>query len=347
MKSQFSVPNMNLTPKQRVQRTLTHQPVDRLPTQINYTHAMGQKLAALFNITLDQLPTRLNNHLLRVDITYERQLSGDGMVAYDWWGVGWDTQEEGYFAAFNPLAENKDLDAYTWPDPQAAHLLDQAIESIAGDQNQHFILPNLGFALFERAWSLRGFDTFLMDLVLDPEYAAELLERITTIQRVLIQRFIDLGIDGAYFGDDYGAQKNMLFSPQVWRQLVKPRLERLFEPFYSANLPILMHSDGQIAEILPDLVEIGLTAYNPVQPEVIDHIWLRKTFRDRLAYYGGISTQTVLPYGTPKEVHSAIIECVHTLAPDDTGLIVAPSHRMMLDIPLENVIAMLEAFQTF
>ena len=337
---------MDLTPKQRVQRALTHQPVDRPPTQINYTHAMGEKLAAHFNIPLDQLPTRLNNHLLRVDITYEHRLNSDGLITYDWWGVGWDTQEEGYFAACNPLAENKDLDVFAWPDPQAAGLLEQATASISGDQNRHFILPNFGFALFERAWSLRGFENFLMDLVIDPEYAAELLERITTIQLVLIQRFIDLGVDGGYFGDDYGAQKNMLFSPQVWRKLIKPRLARLFEPFRTAGLPILMHSDGQIAEILPDLVEIGLTAYNPVQPEVIDHVWLRKTFRDHLAYYGGISTQAVLPHGTPKEVQSAIAECVHTLAPDNTGLIIAPSHRMMLDIPLENVTAMLEAFQT-
>ena len=336
---------MPLTPKQRTLRALSYQPVDRLPTQINYTLAMGEKLAAHFAIPTEQLPARLGNHLLRVDISFEKRFSADGKIAYDWWGVGWDTQEEGYFTAFNPLAENKDLNAYAWPDPHAAGLFEQAAASIAADQSQHFVVPNFGFALFERAWSLRGFDNFLMDLVIDPEYAAEFLELITTIQLVLIQRFIDLGVHGGYFGDDYGAQKNMLFSPQLWRQLIKPRLARLFAPFRETGLPILMHSDGQIADILPDLVDIGLTAYNPVQPEVIDLAWLRKTFGDKLAYHGGVSTQTILQRGTPEGVKKAVKDCSVLLAPNATGLILAPSHRLMQDIPLENIDAMLAAFR--
>jgi uroporphyrinogen decarboxylase len=336
---------MTLTPKQRTLRALTYQHVDRLPTQINYTQAAGEKLAAHFYVPLEQLPAHLDNHLLRVDISYEKRFSPDRRIAYDWWGVGWDTQEEGYFTAFNPLVENKDLDAYKWPDPNAPRLLDQAIATIAADQDQHFVVPNFGFALFERAWSLRGFDNFLMDLVSDPEYAAELLERITTIQLVLIKRFIELGVHGCHFGDDYGAQKNMLFSPKVWRQLIKPRLARMFAPFGEAGLPILMHSDGQIGEILPDLVELGLTAFNPVQPEVIELPWLRKTFGDKLAYYGGISTQTILPLGTPNGVINAVKNCATVLAPDNTGLILAPSHRLMQDIPLENIEAMLAAFR--
>ena len=105
-----------------------------------------------------------------------------------------------------------------------------------------------------------------------------------------------------------------------------------------------MHSDGQIGEILPDLVELGLTAFNPVQPEVIELTWLRKTFGDKLAYYGGISTQTILPQGTPNGVLNAVKDCATVLAPDNTGLILAPSHRLMQDIPLENIEAMLAAF---
>ena len=161
----------------------------------------------------------------------------------------------------------------------------------------------------------------------------------------LIHRFIDLGVDGGYFGDDYGAQKNMLFSPDMWRQMIKPRLARLFEPFREKDLPILMHSDGQIQAIIPDLVEIGLTTLNPVQPEVLDHAWLHEHFQGQLAFYGGISTQTVLPYGTPDEVKAAATTCVNTLAPNNTGLLLAPSHRMMTDIPMANVEAMLEVFR--
>lgn len=335
---------MTITPKERVLRALEYRPVDRIPTQINYTQTMGEKMAAHFEASLAELPGRLDNHMIRVDATDERKFSDDGKLVFDWWGAGFDAQEEGYFIAVSPLAENKDLEEYSWPDPHDPHLFDRVASTIAIDQGEHFITPNLGFALFERAWALRGFENLLMDMLLDPGFVEDLLERITEIQLGLIKRYLDLGVDGGYFGDDYGAQKNMLFSPQVWRRMIKPRLQRMFAPFRQAGLPVILHSDGQIAEILPDLVEIGLTCYNPVQPEVIEHSCLESTFGSRLAYYGGVSTQTVLPYGSASEVRQSVAECVARLAPDGTGLFLAPSHRLMADIPMANVEAMLAAF---
>jgi uroporphyrinogen decarboxylase len=222
-------------------------------------------------------------------------------------------------------------------------LLDDAqhtIEQGAAD----FIAPNFGFALFERAWSLRGFEALSVDLAEDPDFVAELLDRIAAIQVALAERFVELGVDGGYFGDDYGAQRSLLMSPRMWRTLIKPRLARLFAVFRARGLPVILHSDGDIAVIVPDLVEIGLTALNPVQPEVLDLGWLKRTFGDRLAFYGGVSTQSVLPYGTPVEVHAAVRRAVATLASDGTGLLLAPSHRMAEDIPMANVEAMLEEF---
>lgn len=300
-------------------------------------------LAMHFGVSTSELPAALDNHLVRVDLSLPERFSADGLARFDWWGAGHDRAEEGYYIRVSPLANRKDLDAFAWPDPHAPDLLNDAARTLAA-HSEYFVVPNLGFALFERAWSLRGFEQFFMDMALDPGFAAELLDRITEIQLELIRRFIALGVDGGYFGDDYGAQKGLLFSPRAWRQLIKPRLARLFAPFRERDLPVLMHSDGQIQQILPDLVEIGLTALNPVQPEVLDHAWLRKNFGGRLAFYGGVSTQTVLPHGTPAEVRQAVAACIRDLAPDGTGLIVAPSHRMMSDIPQANVAAMLDAW---
>lgn len=339
----MKVPVRSITHKERMRRALNHEPVDRIPTQINYTQAMGLRLAAHLGVTLEQLPRRMDNHLLRVDIAHEPRRSKNGRVAFDWWGAGFDTKQEGYFVAVHPMAQAKNLDAFAWPDPHAPDLMDRAARIIKEDGGEHFVVPNLGFALFERAWTLRGFDTFLLDMVDDPGFAGDLMERITEIQLVLIQRYLELGVDGGYFGDDYGAQSNMLFSPRMWRSLIKPRLARMFAPFREAGLPVILHSDGQIASILPDLVEIGLTAYHPVAPETVDQGGLRGTFGKRLAYYGGISTQTVLPQGSPQEVKRAVADCVAALAPDNTGLVLAPTHRLMTDVPLVNVDALLEA----
>ena len=336
---------MTMTHKERLRRALLHQPVDRLPTQINYTASMGQKMAAHFGIAASDLPAFLDNHLVRVDITYPERLSPDGTVRFDWWGAGHDTGEEGYYIPVNPLAATRDLDAFAWPDPHAPGLLDDARRAMERSGGEYFIAPNFGFALFERAWALRGFEQIFMDMGSgDDGFLEDLFDRITAIQLALVQRFIDLGVDGGYFGDDYGAQKSLLFSPALWRRLVKPRLARLFAPFKERGLPVIMHSDGQIQKILPDLLEIGLTALNPVQPEVLEHAWLSQTYGGKLAFYGGISTQTVLPQGTPVEVIEAVRACKYNLAPENTGLMLAPSHRMMTDIPMRNIDALLEAF---
>jgi uroporphyrinogen decarboxylase len=336
--------HLALTKKERMRRALGRQPVDRLPVQTNYTSVMGAKLAAHFGCSPKELMSRLDNHLLRVDVNHTPRLSEDGKTSYDWWGAGWGTETEGYWHAESPLGASADLAAYPWPDPQAPGLLDEATRVIAADDGQHFVVPNFGFALFERAWSLRGFDQVLMDLVDQPALVEELFDRITDIQVKLARHFVALGVDGGYFGDDYGAQRGLLFSPKLWRQMIKPRLGRMFAVFREADLPVMLHSDGDIWPILPDLLDIGLTCLNPVQPEVMEHTRLHREFGKHLSFYGGISTQEVLPKVSPAEVGEATRRCIRDLAPDGTGLILGPSHRMQSDIPPENVAAMLEAF---
>jgi uroporphyrinogen decarboxylase len=305
---------------------------------------MGRLLSQHFGIAEAELPARLGNHLLRVDVDHIRRTNADGSIEFDWWGAGWDTRTEGYWHAFAPLKDTLDLDRYTWPDPNDATLLQTAERTIACDGTNYFIAPNLGICLFERAWSLRGFDALLMDMLERTEWVEELLDRIAEIQMNLAARFVASGVAGGYFGDDYGAQRAMLFSPRLWRRLIKPRLAKMFAVFVDAGLPVILHSDGDIRAILPDLVEIGLTTLNPVQPEVLDHAWLQREFGTKLTFYGGISTQGVLPAGTVEEVRAVTVACARALAPQGTGLLLGPSHRMQSDIPTRNVEAMLDAF---
>lgn len=127
--------------------------------------------------------------------------------------------------------------------------------------------------------------------------------------------------------------------------MYKPRLSRMVAVFRDAGLPVILHSDGDIRAILPDLVEIGVTVLNPIQPEVLNHEWLQQQFGNDLAFYGGISTQDVLPRGDTKEIQTTVERCIRTLAPDGTGLLLGPSHRMQSDISAKSVEAMLNAFQ--
>jgi uroporphyrinogen decarboxylase len=328
-----------------MRRALRREPVDTLPTQSNYTSAMGKRLAEHFGIEVEQLPERLGNHLLRVDLSFEKPVRRDGAVEYDWWGAGWNTRTEGYWHAFAPLANTFDLDNYPWPDPDEPNLLADAGQAIEREGPDYFVAPNLGMCLFERAWSLRGFDALMMDMADRPDWVADLLDRIAEIQIRLARRYVAAGVDGGYFGDDYGAQRSMLFSPRMWRTLVKPRLACMFAVFRDAGLPVILHSDGDIKAILPDLVEIGMTTLNPVQPEVLNHGWLAREYGQKLSFYGGISTQSVLPQGDAELVRKATLGCARALAPAGTGLVLGPSHRLQSDIPPESVEAMLAAFR--
>ncbi len=334
-----------MTKKTRVQAVLERKRPDRLPAQANFTGAMRAAIAAHLGISPAGVDGRFDNHLLRVDISPEKRSSADGTIAYDWWGAGFDTTEEGYRIADYPLAGQNDIASFSWPDPSGPGLLKEAsaaVETENSREDPRFIIPNFGFALFERAWSLRGLEQFMMDMVLEPVWSEELLERITGIQVKLAREYVALGVDGGYFGDDLGAQRGLLFSPDIWRKLFKPRMKRMFGVFTDAGLPVIMHSDGDIQEIIPDLIDIGLSCLNPCQPEVFDHNRLKKEFGRDLSFYGGVSTQEVLPKGTPDDVRRAARRCIDELASDGTGLIFGPSHRMMSDIPMHNIDALLE-----
>ncbi|MCL2659377.1 MAG: hypothetical protein FWD64_02495 [Acidobacteriaceae bacterium] len=336
-----------LTPRERTRRALRREPVDRLPTQINMTPPMAQMIATHFGVQVADLNRVLGNHLLRVEVGHTARLIDDGKTSIDWWGAGWSTESQGYVHTFAPMREQIDIDAYPWPDPAASGLLDQAVEKIKADNCQHFSVPNQGMCLFERAWSLRGFETFMMDMGERPEWCEEILDRITEIQVALAHRFVAAGVDGGYFGDDYGAQKSLLFSARMWRRFIKPRLAKMFAPYREAGLPVILHSDGDIRAILPDLVEIGLTTLNPVQPEVLEHKWLYSEYGKKLSFYGGISTQHELPNGTAEEVKSATEACIRDLAADGTGLLLGPSHRMQTDIPMKSLEIMLRSYPSW
>src|ERR1019366_1315875 len=137
-----------LSRKQRMRRALRREPVDRIPTQSNYTRLMGRLLAGHFGIAEAQLPQRLGNPLLRVHLDYARRTNADGSIEFDWWGAGWDPRTEGYWHAFSPLKDSLDLDRVAWPDPNDPAILGAAERTILQQGATSFIVPNLGMCLF-------------------------------------------------------------------------------------------------------------------------------------------------------------------------------------------------------
>jgi uroporphyrinogen decarboxylase len=203
-----------------------------------------------------------------------------------------------------------------------------------------YLVCNLGFSLWERAWTLRGMENLMMDLCVNPGFARELFERIGEWNVAAIKRACRYDFDAVLFGDDWGTQRGLQMGYAFWREFIYPVLTRMYAAAHDAGKKVMIHSCGKVDELFGDLCEIGLNCFNPFQPEVMNVWELLPRYRGRLAFHGGLSTQRTLPYGTPDEVRDETRRLLALGA--DGGYIFAPAHAVEGDVPLENMLAMID-----
>jgi uroporphyrinogen decarboxylase len=132
--------------------------------------------------------------------------------------------------------------------------------------------------------------------------------------------------------------------PNYWRKFIKPRMAKMYARVKSKGLIVSQHSCGDIEEIMPDVIEIGLDIYQTFQPEIYNMKEIKQKFGNNLTFWGGISTQRLLPFATPEEVKRVTKETIQIMGKFG-GYIAAPTHSMPGDIPAENAVALIEAFQ--
>ena len=262
----------------------------------------------------------------------------------DLFGVVWDMSVDRDIGTPEdwPLRRPEDLDSYDWPAPPDEKWCAN-LRKIAAEHQGLYVRYSLGFSLFERAWTMRGMSDTLMDMIERPEFVEKLLDRIVEFNMIQIREALKLGVDGVYFGDDYGMQRGLIMGAPHWRHFIKPRLARMFEPVRSAGKHVFLHSCGDVDELFDDLVEIGLNNFNPFQPEAMDVFALKKEYFGRLSFHGGLSIQKTLPFGTVDDVlrdTQALIDLGR-----DGGYIFAPSHGVPRDVPPANLVAMMEVLR--
>jgi uroporphyrinogen decarboxylase len=151
-------------------------------------------------------------------------------------------------------------------------------------------------------------------------------------------------IDAVYFGDDWGQQHGLIMGPQCWREFIFPQLQRMYQTVREAGKFVMIHSCGDVDELFDDLIGIGLNCFNPFQPEVMDVLDLMRTYRGRLTFHGGLSTQRTLPHGSVEDVRTETCRLLEEGAMG--GYIFAPAHAVEGDVPIENMLAFLETVQT-
>jgi uroporphyrinogen decarboxylase len=265
----------------------------------------------------------------------------------DFWGVEWVK-----IGPFNQIRRSPLQDAcreeilgYEYPYDCVDRLLAN-MEPIVARAKEFYIGCDVSPCLFEMVCRLRGMENAILDLAADPELAEAMLERAETFARHIAEAACErFALDWLWTGDDVGGQRAMIMSPQCWRERIRPRLARIFDVGKSRGLWVAYHSCGAIRPILPDLVEMGLDVLNPVQCNCpgMDPIELKKEFGQELAFMGGVDTQGVLPNGTADEVRRETARLLEEMTVGGGGYILAASHAVPPETPIENIYAMYEA----
>ncbi len=297
--------------------------------------------------------------------SWKFELKGD--VSHDWffdeWGMKWRKSKSSglYFDLdYHPLAGASlgQLSRYAWPDPadpaRHAGVCEAAGRLHCEGQYAVIVSGITGGGAMELASWMAGFSNFLIALGRDPTWADALLDRILEIKlrfwQTLLPKVADY-VDIVSESEDLGIQDRLMVSPRTFREHIKPRLRQLFAGIKEAapHVKILLHSDGAIMPILPDLIEIGLDILNPVQVSAKgmgDTAFLKREFGNNLVFWGAIDTQYVLPRGTPQDVRGEVQRRIDNLAPGG-GYVLASVHNIQGDVPPENILAMLQAWQEF
>ena len=330
-----------MTKREVVRLVLEGQRPPYVPWNVGLTQEARAKLQQHFGQA--DLEDVLQNHLLGLgsDIGFFTDLGHERVQ--DVFGVVWDrTIDKDIGNVEGCVLPEPTLKGYTFPDPVDPRFFAGIPERIAkfGDRWRVF---QIGFSLWERAWTLRGWQNLMMDFYDHPDFVSDLLNTIADYNVAQVKEALKYEIDALYFGDDWGMQRGLQMGPAMWHKFIRPVLKRTYGVVRQAGKFVMIHSCGDVDELFDDLIEIGVNCFNPFQPEVMDVTALLGRYRGRLAFHGGLSTQRTLPYGSIDDVRRETARLLELGR--DGGYIFAPAHDVEGDVPLENMLAFIEVVQ--
>ncbi|MFQ5812159.1 MAG: uroporphyrinogen decarboxylase family protein [Anaerolineae bacterium] len=255
----------------------------------------------------------------------------------------------------NPLARARTLDDvrdFPFPDVSTPYRVEDLTRQVQALHTRGLAaggnLPHLGGELFEAAWRLRGLENFLIDLLERPTWAHFLLDQLADLACRNAETLAHAGVDVLALDDDVGMPGTMIISPATWREFFKPRMATIIQAaqIIKPDLRVLYHSDGYFEPIVGDLMEIGVNAINPLQPDHMDAARIRRRFGPRLALWGTVGHHTTFSFAGPDDIRREVKHRIETLG--RAGLILCPAYDIdEPDIPWDNIAAFLEAVKAY
>jgi len=352
-----------MTPRERILCTFSRNEPDKVPWVFGFTPAIRERFeketgstdpADYYDFPIRDIPFKPTE----VVTDFTPYLGGPlpERSRVDEWGIGWVRGSLHHFEDMvHPLAgmqRASELEEYPWPDVTAPYRHEHFAAAISNWHSRGYAVigcpPCVGGTLFETAWRLRGLENLLVDLRINPEFASALLDKLTAFMEYSVRVLAEADADVVQLADDVGTQRGMMMAPGLWRDWFKARMSRIIRAAreIKPGIHIFYHSDGNIEDIIDDLVEIGMDILNPVQPECMDPVVIKEQYGDRLSFWGTIGTQSTMPFGSPDDVKAEIAARIKTVGRGG-GLLVAPTHLIEPDVPWENIVAFVEAMEQF
>ena len=265
--------------------------------------------------------------------------------------------EPGSEAAFHmtkmyfPMDSFEDVEqimAYPLPDYRNADPTAQRAAVEKAHAEDLVAVGNMQCTIWERAWYMRGMENLMTDMMMDDPIATALLDRVTEISILRAESYVRSGVDVLFLGDDIGMQHTIMMSEELYCTWLKPRLARVIAAARAINPNILVfyHSCGFVTPMIPHLIDAGIDVLDPVQPECMRFEDIHAQYGDVLSFHGTIGTQTTMPFGTPEEVKREVWRNLE-IAGEHGGLFVGPTHLLEPEVPVENIVAYIEACREF
>jgi uroporphyrinogen decarboxylase len=331
--------------KELIRSAIDHRETARVPYNFMFSPPAERKLREYYGV--DDLISALDMPMFFFGAK-DKPLYADphvyGETITDPFGVVWSTSRIDRGSPIGPPLTEPDLSGYALPDPDDPKRF-AGIEEEVERRRDRFLVAVIG-DLWERAGFMRGLGSLCMDVLDNPSFVEELLGRIKEYVLRTLGHLAGYAPDGVFLSDDYGTQTGLIVAPRDWRRLVKPRLREIYEAAKQRSLVVMHHTCGNVREIIPDLIEIGLDILHPIQPETMDIFWLKKEFGEHLTFCGGIGTQSLLPRGTPSEIRETVNRTLDVMARGG-GYILEPGITLQDDVPVENMVAMIEAARAY
>ncbi|MCX8082050.1 MAG: hypothetical protein N3D17_01430 [bacterium] len=249
----------------------------------------------------------------------------------------------GYISPLRNAKSFKDIEEFPYPPSEGFQITGLKEKVEEAHKNGKVVCTSVGH-MYENAWQVRGYEEFLMDMIERPEWCEYILDRFMERNLNVATIAASAGVDFIITGDDVANQNILMFSPTMWRRFIKERWAKVYSSVKSIkpDIQIWYHSDGNINTIIPELIEIGVTILNPLQPECMDITKIKKEYGKHLVFDGTIGTQTTMPFSSPEEVKNVIRQRKKELGYDG-ALILAPTHVLEPEVPLENIEAFISA----